>query len=364
MPKYTNVYYKKENKRWYYYFNHKRKRYTDGGGFDTAKDAYEAMERRRAEVKRGIGLDDAVSFRDFTIQYLNHKKMHVRKSTLYQAELHVRLHLLPELESIKLRDIKPVHVQKLQDKLMGDMAPMTVRAIMLTLRRILKWAVDLDIIDRNPAVKVQPPRAEKELKTIPLTAEQSKYLLDNSPIRERTAIALGALAGLRIGEVFGLQWDDIMDDFSTLTVRRQYSQGVLSEPKTKSSMSPLPILPELQMILKEYRMASKSKRWLFPARSYMDQPRQAEQWRVNYFTPLLKELKLPKVRFHDLRHTYASLLLASGMSPKDVQIITRHSSLATLDIYAHEVPNHIREFASKLKFLSGYDSDEISNAGQ
>lgn len=160
--------------------------------------------------------------------------------------------------------------------------------------------------------------------------------------RDKAIIALAALAGLRKGEVFGLQWDDIDLKQKEINLQRQYFLGDIGPLKTDSSKTVLPICDKLKLILAEWKLQSGSPIWVFPGKN--DKPLYPDTWVTKHFKKILQENNLPPMRFHDLKHTFVSILIGQGIPTADVQQLARHTSYqTTIDIYRHLLPNQLEK---------------------
>jgi len=163
-------------------------------------------------------------------------------------------------------------------------------------------------------------------------------LLDVAPPRFRTLLAAAVLTGMRQGEILGLQWDDVDFDANVIHVRRQANQkGQLVEPKTSQAKRAIVLSPGLARMLREHKMASKFKGvddLVFP--SGTGRPQNGRNVARRGLEKALAEAELGKLRFHDLRHTYASLLIAEGLNVVFVSRQMGHSSPdITLRVYSH-----------------------------
>ena len=160
--------------------------------------------------------------------------------------------------------------------------------------------------------------------------------------REKYVVALAGFAGLRRGEIFGLQWGDIDFKASTITLRRQNIEGeILQYLKGKKKGVMIPIWGNLAHMLKIWKLQSGSPLWVFL--NNQRKPMIGRSWVRRYWTEMKKKYELPDdLRFHDLRHTFASILLAEGAQPGDVQKLMRHASVqTTIDIYRHILPGQL-----------------------
>jgi integrase len=329
----------KKNGRYYPLVEYHKKRYRPGRSFRTASEANNWQVQKRQELEQGIIIDNQnVTVKEFAIKWLQeYVAPDNRESSLSTYESKLRNAILPNIGHHNLRDLNQEHIRNLQNNLLSKYAQTTVRETMKVVRMMLKAAKESHYIYDNPAQVVKMLKKPKIKRPI-LTTEQLFTLLENAPIRERTAIALGGMAGLRVGEVFGMKWRDVDLKNGFVSIKQQYSRRKISELKSESSEATLPIFEELLLILKEYRLKCQSTLWLFAGR--FERPRLPTTWEIEYFKPLLKRCNLPDIRFHDLRHTFINLMLERGVSIHDVKYLARHKSITvTSDMYGQEVPS-------------------------
>ncbi|GHO84395.1 tyrosine-type recombinase/integrase [Dictyobacter formicarum] len=255
-------------------------------------------------------------------------------------------------------------------KLNSGLSPTTVTTIHNVLHKALQSAVKWNLVARNVCKLVSPPRRERfEVKVLSL--EEIQKLLSVARGRDiEGLLCLAVATGLRRGELMGLKWQDIDLVAGTLQVKRTLSrvpskmegQGyVEADTKTKKSRRSIVIAPFAIEALKQHRIrqleaklkvgsAWQENGYVFctsigthvnPTRDILDP-----------FKALLKEAGLPDVRFHDLRHSSATLLLSAGIHPKVVQEVLGHSNISiTMDIYSHVLPNMQKDAMSRLDAL-------------
>ena len=252
-----------------------------------------------------------------------------------------------------------------RQKLDEGSAPGTVRLIHAALRRALSDAVKRGLVARNVATLVSPPRIERyEAQT--LTAEQAEQLLEAARgSRLDTLLIMALTTGMRRGELLALRWDDVDLKQGLISVHRTmtrvggygYREG---EPKTRSSRRRI-VLPGVTLdALKEHEMQHEAirmemgDRWHEKGLVFCDRyggffsPDEV----LRSFSKLLKKIGLPHMRFHDLRHSAATILLVAGVHPKVVQERLGHSTIAmTLDVYSHVLPSMQQEAAGKIDDL-------------
>jgi integrase len=230
------------------------------------------------------------------------------------------------------------------------------------LSKALKWGM----IDRNPASGVvKPRRRRKEMRT--LSAEQARRLLNAAQgTRHAVLLQLAVTTGLRQGEILALRWSDIDFESGCLMVQRQLQRVsgrglVFSEPKTAAGRRKVVLGPAMMAALKGQQELVRDRscrrgRWqendlVFP--STMGTPQDPRNV-LAAFKGILVQAGLPDIRFHDLRHTAASLMLQQGIHPKVVQERLGHSKInITLDIYSHVLPSLQNEAAAKMDSLIG-----------
>lgn len=278
----------------------------------------------------------------------------VRLTTYQGYERIARLHIKPALGRIKLDKLTPVHVRSLyRERLEAGLAPRMVQLVHTTLHKALKQAVADGLIPRNVTEAVKAPRPEKkEMK--PLNPVQARTLLDAARGEKLEALyVLAVTTGMRQGEILGLKWEDIDLEAGTLQVRRTLStamgRGVkFGDPKTARSRRSIRI-PKLALAaLKKHRKVQLEERMKLSGlwQDYdlvfttgVGTPMSRADLITRSFKPLLRGAGLPDIRFHDLRHTCATLLLSRGVHAKLVQELLGHSTIAvTLDTYSHVLP--------------------------
>jgi integrase len=261
------------------------------------------------------------------------------------------------LAKLTPQDIRAFMTEKLKDGL----SPKTVKHLRDTLRNALNVAVKDGLIVRNAAALADPPRAERhEMKAF--TPTQARQFLDE--IRGHRLEALFSVAlslGLRQGEVLGLRWQDVDLEKRTLAVRFQLqrieSKLQLVEPKTARSARTLMLPAVAVSALAAHKSRQDTERlvagtrWIETGMVFTTSIGTMLDARslLKAFYKIMTTSDLPRVRFHDLRHSAATLLLAQGVHPRVVMDLLGHSSIAvTLDTYSHVIPDMQRESASQM----------------
>ena len=278
----------------------------------------------------------------------------VRQSTYDRDTNLVNNHIKPVLGSLKLKKLNSAHVQNFyRNRLDTGLSASTVRKIHDILRRGLAQAVDWHLTQRNVADVVKPPRpVPKEI--VALSTDETRRLLDAAAEDRLEALyVLAVHTGMRQGEMLALRWQDVDIENAVLSVRRTLTRRggkiAFGEPKTKKSRRSIRLTPQAVDALRAH-LERQLRDMEILGDHYQDQglifttdtgaPINPSNLRQRSFTPLLKRAGLPHMRFHDLRHTCATLLLLRGVHPKFVQELLGHATIAiTLDTYSHVMPS-------------------------
>jgi integrase len=277
----------------------------------------------------------------------------VRPVTFAKYEQIVRNHIKPAIGRLKLTALTPAHVRGLyREKLDGGLSPRTVQYIHVTLNKALKQAVADGLVPRNVCEAVKPPRPQKR-EIAPLSPEQARRFLEACRGERLEALfVLAVHTGMRQGELLGLKWEDVDLEAGTLQVQRALAQTndgpVLAAPKSAKSRRRIKLTGASVEALKRHRAAQNAERLrlggIWEDRSLVFPNRTGGFLSPYLLTdgPLKRPLEragLPPIRFHDLRHTCATILLSRGVHAKLVQELLGHATISiTLDTYSHVLP--------------------------
>jgi len=293
---------------------------------------------------------------EFLIKWLDYARTTVSVKTFVRYEEVVKVRLIPELGSIPLSKLKPEHIVSAYARWANIryrgrlLSAQTLLHFHRILHRALDRAVKWQELAANPVAAVDPPRVPRHQIT-PLDIEQSKALLavTASDKEYGPVVALTLLTGMRIGEVTGLRWEDIDFRRNTISVRRsvQHINGyglLIKEPKTGHGRT-VAVSDQAIAVLDSI---DRHYEYVF---SLDGNPLNGNAVR-RHFRDLLTLAHLPMVRFHDLRHTHATLLLAQDVHPKVVSERLGHARIAiTLDTYSHVLPNLQQDAVQRLDSL-------------
>jgi integrase len=279
----------------------------------------------------------------------------VRLTTYQGYERIVRLHIKPTLERVKLENLTPTHLRGLyRERLGSGLAPRMVQLIHTTLHKALEQAVADGLVPRNVAGMVKAPRSPgRKIKT--LVPEQARALLHSAHTDRLEALfVLAITTGMRQGELLGLKWADVDMEAGILQVRRTLSTATgrgfsFNAPKTAKGRRSIKLPESALSSLRRHRNAQKRESEKIPGlwqehdlvfTTHIGTPISRQDLIVRSFKPLLQRAELPNIRFHDLRHTCATLLLSRGVHAKLVQELLGHATISvTLDTYSHVLPS-------------------------
>lgn len=307
------------------------------------------FEQRKAITEHRTPLNSNVSFNEFADKFLSDVAAHtMREKTYISYESYLRLHIRPTLGRLKLTEIQPHHIQRLYSQKLADgLSKKTVLHIHTYLRRVLNQAVKWELIHRNPCQSVTPPKVDKRTPSV-WTVEQAQSFLRATAEHRWHAIYLIALtSGARRGEILGMEWQNLNWARSTITISKTIVEvkGVakVSDPKTRQSRRTI-TLPDI--VISTLRPLRQEGGYIF--QSQIGTPVHPRNL-LRHFYSVLDELDIPRIRFHDLRHTCATLLFADGVHPKKVQELLGHSSIVqTMDVYSHVIPGMDSETADRM----------------
>ena len=359
-------------------------RYTAGRDSVTGNPIYKnVLGKTQAEVKAKLkqaietssGLD-ASKVGMYTVgQWMDvwfehYAKVKVRPSSHQTYRGYIENHIKPNIGTIPLEKLTTLDLQKLYKELLTSgridrieskhqpkgLSVKTVRNLHQIISSALTLAKEQKLIVSNPAEGCALPKPEhKEMKTLP--AEQLQSFLQEA--KESGVFELYYLelaTGLRRGELLGLKWEDIDLERGSLRVRRQIARingEVVEAPlKTKNAYRTLPLAEDTIDVLKTQRKKTGNSPWVFP--SPAGGPISPDSV-LHMLHRVLKRAGLPRVRFHDLRHTFATLALQNGVDVKTVSGMLGHFSAGfTLDTYAHVTTESQRQAAKTMgSLLSG-----------
>ncbi len=326
-----------------------------GRGFSSKKEAEAALRRELTELESGAHVDRTVmTVAEYLVgEWLPAHAQKIRLNTLASYRSAIKHHLIPHIGAIRLQDLGPRDINRLYEILAergsqtgGPLSPKTIRNAHVVLRRALEDAAKWEIIRRNPASVASPPAATRRPQVPgPWRGHEVRTFLESVRGDEFEALwVLAATTGLRRSEILGLRHSDINLASGRLSVLQTVvlvsGRPTIGQPKTKRSARRVHLTGRAVEALEEH-MASQgegegSSRLVF---TRSDGQPLGPGWVTARFTNLSRHAGLRHIRFHDLRHTFATIALEAGINPKVVSEQLGHANVSiTLDTYSHVLP--------------------------
>ena len=308
--------------------------------------------------------------------YQTYIKSGLRPATQNTYESTIYQHIIPQLGKIPLCKLTQKDLQQFYAHLKKEgrlvrteqfgkgLSDRMVRMCHAKCRAALDQAVQENLIRSKPAVGCKlPPKRSREMQVLS-RQELQRFLMQAKADGYFELFLLDLSTGLRRGELLALQWSDLDLDTGTLSVTKQVyevnGKMQLSVPKTKASIRKLVLPPAVVEVFREYRKTAKS-RWLFPSPKNLDMPLTPGSM-LRRLHIILERAGCKQIRFHDLRHTFATMALENGMDIKTLSAMLGHVSAATtLDIYTHITGDMLSEAAAKIDRGLGNEVTEDSS---
>jgi integrase len=323
----------------------------------TKAEAKDELKKIEDMISKGVfmPLGETPTFKEVAEAWLEFKKPYVRETTSGVYQVHIKLHF-HDLDELKISRITTPTVEKWITKRQTDgMNINTMRKILVTFNQVMTYAVRHKLIDSNPVRDAERPRKTIEDKTggkiAILAPEQIRALLEATPDQKyRTLFLTAIMTGAREGEILGLKWSDMDFEKKQIHIKRTFNHGRFFPPKTKESVRAIDCPPTLIQELQLWKLASVPNDNDLVFANEAGEPMNYSNMVQRHFHKRLREAKISRIRFHDLRHSYASLLLHQGENIKYVQSQLGHSKPSvTLDIYSHLLKKENQEAACRLE---------------
>jgi len=340
--------------------------------FKLKKEAKDWIAKKSQEKRMGISINTDYIVKEYLLKWLqDYAEPNLSPTTYDGYQIIVKKHLIPALGAIQLDELQPIHIQSYQshklktgrkDGKKGGLSKKTLLQHHRVLSKALKQAVLWQLLSYNPASAVKAPTPEKP-KINAMTLEEVYKILEIAKGSWMYYVIYVAVnTGMRRGEILGLRWQDINFNNKFISVRQTIVKAnneiIFKEPKIKSSKRTIRIDNEDIDKLNEVKEKQKDYESIFGPdynkhnliSCYEDGSPPFPDTVTKRFTSLAKKVNLDNYRFHDLRHTHASLMLESGTQMKVIQERLGHSNITTtMDTYAHLQPNIQKEAVSKFK---------------
>ena len=328
----------------------------------TKREAQKALNAFYVECSEGrVNKSGTMTFSVLADNYYNEATQHLKKSSKVSTNTIINKHLKPAFSKRKINKITRLDIQKYINAI--DLSPKTVRNIYSVLTEIFKFAIDMEMITNTPCQNIKLPKLTKKEGKFYTEDEINKLLMaldpyvDGKEFTYKIAILLALFGGLRIGEVCGLDWENI--DFNTNTIEIVKTRmvniggGMYEEtPKTEKSQRTVALPVEIVEMLKELKKQQCKTDYLIQSPAVLRGQKGDPVYALlitEWYKRLCESIGVEFKGMHALRHTHASML--SGMNIDAAQISSRlgHSQISTtLNIYTHLFKNKDTEIAEKL----------------
>lgn len=335
--------------------------------FRTQKECQDWMKKTIGQIDDGMTLASTkIILDDFLASWMTSKKTTMTSRTWKQYEYYIRAYISPNIGKVKIRNLRPDHIQTLYNKLYEEQVGIdTIRKLHDALHSALQQATRTGMVSRNPASFVRPPKKPETEMKILNESQVSQFLIATQGHPWEALFHLAVISGMRQMELLGLKWTDLDWGRQTLKIERQLlrPEGEVVQfapPKTRYGKRSIVLGNKTIEILRKHH-----------DRQRMDQKKAGDGWKENGlifttrngtpihphnlcrdFKKLLKDAGLPPIRFHDLRHTAASILLNQDIPVISVSRRLGHARASiTLDVYGHLIPTMQEEMADMIDDL-------------
>lgn len=346
-----------------------------------ARAAQEAeLEAKATEQNAESTSASLIPFTEFLLDWLEMTKKNVEETTYGAYAMGIKNKIIPYFEEhhpgLALCEVTPKHIQDYYtyELTVRGVSANTVIHRHANIRKALQYAFKLGLIDSNPADRIERPKKEKFVGSVYEEDELNRLfeIVKGDPIE--LGVILGAFYGLRRSEAVGLKWDAIDFKKKTITIRHTVTQATIDgkskiiqkdRTKTKSSYRSLPLVPPFEELLHRLKAQQELNQKLcgrsyckkYTGYIYVNEIGELVKpgYLTQHFPLILQKNGMRKIRFHDLRHSCASLLYANGVSLKEIQEWLGHSDISTTsNIYTHL--NFTSKVASANAILGVYPS--------
>lgn len=285
-------------------------------------------------------------------QWLDHIENTRQLKTYQLYEALTRLYIVPYIGRMQVRAVKREHIRTLLARIRPLTGSRTVQLVFRLLRQVFSEALEDGYITVHPCVRRDKPHHECKERRV-LSLEEARRLLNKAKEGDYYLLFLLSLTtGMRQGEIFGLRWDAVDLQSSSIYVRvsltrDRANQAILSAPKA-SRKRRIDVGNTLNRLLEQHKRRCLSETWVFT--DIGGEPLHKDRFTRSVFHPLLRDAGIERIRFHDLRHTSATLALSSGINVKVLAERLGHSSAKmTLDVYTRALPTLQRDAATRME---------------
>lgn len=331
-----------------------KRRQKSKGGFKGEKEAWSACRKMIQQIEEGYNAENEnMPYEEFLYIWLEEYAKPKLKPTVYDNnKIVIEKRIIPELGKVKMKDLTPLRIQRFYNSLLNEYSSDYVRSIHSIVSKTLRQAFKWDMLQTNIMDKVDPPRLVKKEMQI-WTMEQCQHFLQ--AIKDHQMYIVFSIAiwtGMRRGEVLGLRWKDIDLKNRTISISQTLSWRtsgglVFQDTKTQNSNRSVSIPEVLLNDLKKHQDNKiKNDRDLVCCLS--DGSPIKPRYLLNQFKKLIAKTNLPDIRFHDLRHSHATMLIHLKVHPKVAAERLGQTTSMFTDRYAHVIESMQKEVAASI----------------
>lgn len=303
------------------------------------------------------------NFKEVATLWKEEKRKYVKLSTMAIYQLHLEHHLIPlfgEMTIVKEETVQEFVIHKLN----AGMSPKSVRDMLIVLKMVTRFGAKLGVF-AYPDWKIRFPSEQPVRRAAVLSLHHQRKLiihLRNNFSFRNLGILICLNTGMRIGEICALKWKDIDERQAIITVSKtveriyliekseRHTEPIMSSPKTKNSFREIPITRELLKLIKPFKERTDKDYYIV---SNSPRPVEPRTYR-NYFRKLLQSLDIPEIKFHGLRHSFATRCIESRCDYKTVSAILGHANITTtMNLYVHPNKEHKMRCINKMMKLLG-----------
>lgn len=323
-------------------------------GFPSPKEAEKAAAEMITELSRGNLIESKVTLKEFMSDFMDNQVKHaVAENTYFMQKGYADNHIYPVLGNVALKKITPMHIQKFySQKIDEGLSAGMIQNLGVLLGKVFRAAQEWGMINKNVVQQVRKPTYRPKQMKVWTQEEVNKFLKETQDSRFHVVYLLALTTGMRKGEILGLQWKHI--DFQNATISVQQTivyankKLYLKEPKTAKSRRLITIPEFVVSYLRRYKIMMPPNE-LDTVAQGLRQPLAYPATLEKVYYQDLDRVDVPRIRFHDMRHTHATILLKLGLNPKVVQERLGHTNIATtLNTYSHVLPSMQKDTAEKL----------------
>ena len=335
-------------------------------GFETKRHAMDAMTKIKAEILSNDFLDlTTITYSTYMDEWFEERQNHLQKTTFEIHSIYYRNVIKPKLGHFKIQQMTPLHIQKFINELVSQnsYSEHTIHLIYRIISASLKKAKIIKLLKDNPANGITLPKIRKKEMNV-WSLEQVNYFINESKKTKRLTrcyigFLIALLTGMRQGEIMGLRWKDIDMECQIIYIRQTLTQDaeIKYGAKNDSSIRSIHISNKLISELKVHRKRVLAEKLLL-GQDYNDfdlvictqsgKPMIPRNFRKEFYN-LTEKIGLSKIRFHDLRHTHATILIQQNVNVKLISERLGHAEIGTtLDTYSHVLPNMQKTVSDEL----------------